>query len=66
MNKNKKNSSNSINVWDIANDFKKINIHFKYCTDNKCFYNYDLDKKIWYSQTLEELKSSLLTFIVKN
>lgn len=65
MNKNNKNSSSSINVWDIANDFKNIHLHFKYCIDSKCFYNYDLERKIWYSQTLEELKSSLLSFIVK-
>jgi len=55
--------SNKLNVWDIAALYKKSNPDLKYCTVNKCFYNYDYTKKVWYIISVEDIKFMLLGFI---
>lgn len=55
---------NKLNVWDIAEQYKKSNPNFKFCTVNKCFYNYDEVNKIWFSISVEDIKFSLLKFIM--
>jgi len=55
--------SKNLNVWDIAAAYKKSNPNFKYCTVNKCFYNYDYINKVWYSISVEDTKFILLGFI---
>lgn len=52
-----------LNVWDIAEAYKKFYPKFKYCTIHKCFYNYDYTKKVWYIISLEDAKFLLLDFI---
>ena len=54
---------NRLNVWDIAEAYLNINPNFKFCTVNKCFYNYDSTNNMWYSQSVEDIRFDLLNFI---
>jgi phage/plasmid-associated DNA primase len=63
-NNNNKVINNNLNVWDIAEDYIKFNPNFKFCTVNKCFYNYDKINKVWYSISVEDVRFLLLNFIM--